>query len=177
MDIETKLKYLEWQPSYNHTRPYRIAQFGRKRKNQDENKPHNLVFREGDAAETIRDIRGINEGEKHHGFTLETNGFVYRRYPPLLFANPKDFETPEHIQNVFLPNCEAILKNEIEEVDQVFIFDWKVGVSEGAWKSKFDLLLLSFYLLISTDKEKEKRKRAAKEKPEFIELRAPSTYR
>ncbi|CAI7565185.1 unnamed protein product [Penicillium glandicola] len=143
MDVETKLKYLQWQTSYTHMRPYRIAQFGRKRKN-NEQKLHNLVFQEGDAAETIRDIRGIIEAEENQSFSLETNGFVYRGYPPPLFKNPKDFSDPDHIQKVFLPECEAILRNEIEGVDQVFIFDWKV--SEGLLKW-LDLLRLTFYLL------------------------------
>lgn len=130
MDIETKLKYLQWQTSYTHTRPYRIAQFGRKRKNNGQKKPHNLVFQEGDAVETIRDIRGITEAEGNQSFTLEINGFVYSRYPPPLFTNPKDFGDPDHIQNIFLPECEAILRNEIDGVDRVFIFDWKVSL----WK-------------------------------------------
>ena len=127
MDIETKLRYLQWQDNYTHTRPYRIAQFGRKKKNNEQQKAHNLVFREGDVAETIKDIRGTTEAEGDLSFTLETNGFVYRRYPPPLFTNPKDFGHPDHIQNVFLPECEAIVRNEIEGVDRVLIFDWKVS--------------------------------------------------
>ncbi|CAG8081407.1 unnamed protein product [Penicillium nalgiovense] len=128
MDIETKLKYLQWQSSYSHTRPYRVAQFGRKRKNNEQEKPHNLVFQDGDVAETIRDIRGSTAAGDNQSFTLETNGFVYGRYPSLLFTNPKDFGEPDHIQNVFLPECEAILRNEIEGVERVFIFDWKVSI-------------------------------------------------
>ncbi|CAG8316607.1 unnamed protein product [Penicillium nalgiovense] len=128
MDIKTKLKYLQWQSSYSHTRPYRVAQFGRKRKNNEQKKPHNLVFQDGDVAETIRDIRESTAAEDNQRFTLETNGFVYGRYPAPLFTNPKDFGEPDHIQNVFLPECEAILRNEIEGVERVFIFDWKVSI-------------------------------------------------
>jgi hypothetical protein len=127
IDIQTKLKYLQWQSSYTGTRPYRIAQFGRKRKHDDENKPHNLIFQEGDVAETIRDIRGTTHGEGNHEFSLETNGFVYREYPAPLFTNAKDFGDPDHIQKVFLPDCERILKTEIEGVDRIIIFDWKVS--------------------------------------------------
>jgi hypothetical protein len=32
-------------------------------------------------------------------------------------------------KKIFLPECEAILRNEIEGVDRVFIFDWKVSNS------------------------------------------------
>jgi hypothetical protein len=121
-DIKTKLTYLHWQPTYTQTRPYRIAQFGRKKKNDEQ--AHNLVFRKGDFAETIHDIRGVNEDTK---YTLETNGFVYARHPPPIFTQPKDFLDPDQVRNVFLPECEAILRKEIEGVERIFIFDWKVG--------------------------------------------------
>ncbi|CAI7587580.1 unnamed protein product [Penicillium discolor] len=152
MDIETKLKYLQWQTNYTHTKPYRVAQFGRKRKNNGQKKPHNLVFREGDAVETIRDIRGTTEAEGNQRFTLEINGFVYSRYPPPLFTNPKDFGAPDHIQNIFLPECEAILRNEIEGVDQVFIFDWKIRKKKSAKEQrKRNDNLLSFARQVHVD--------------------------
>jgi hypothetical protein len=123
-DIETKLTYLQWQNSYTKVRPYRIAQFGRKKSKNEQPKPHNLVFHKGEDIETIRDVRGIDDDQK---FSLEANGFVYRRYPPPWSITPKDYYDPEQIRNVFLPECEAILRNEIEGVDRVFIFDWKVN--------------------------------------------------
>lgn len=120
-DIQTKLTYLHWQTSYTQTRPYRIAQFGRNKKNDEQT--HNLVFHRGDSAETIKDIRGINKDTK---LTLETNGFVYAKHPPPIFTQSQDFLDPEQVRNVFLPECEAILRHEIEGVDRIFIFDWKV---------------------------------------------------
>lgn len=120
-DIQTKLTYLHWQNSYTETRPYRIAQFGRKKKNDEQT--HNLVFHKGDSAEIIKDIRGVSDITK---FTLETNGFVYAKHPPPIFTQPKDFLDPEQVRNVFLPECEEILRQEIEGVDRIFIFDWKV---------------------------------------------------
>lgn len=122
MDVETKLTYLQWQPEYSSSRPYRIAQFGRKRTNNQQPKPHNLVFHKPDRTETIKDIRGCTGKE----FTLETNGFVYARYPPPVFTEPKEFASTEQVQSVFLPECEEILRKEIPNIDQVFIFDCKV---------------------------------------------------
>ncbi|KAJ5659282.1 hypothetical protein N7507_005733 [Penicillium longicatenatum] len=126
-DIKTKLTYLHWQPTYTQTRPYRIAQFGSKKKNDEQ--AHNLVFRKGEFAETIHDIRGVNEDTK---YTLETNGFVYARHPPPIFTQPKDFLDPDQVRNVFLPECEAILRKEIEGVERVFIFDWKIRKKKSA---------------------------------------------
>lgn len=123
MDIETKLKYLQWQDDYTHTRPYRVAQFGSNKKSSESPKKHNLVFKDGDCAEIIRDIRAREKSM----FTLETTGFVYSRCPPPLFTSAKDFCHPDHIKDLFLPQCEEILRKEIEEVEQVFVFDWKVS--------------------------------------------------
>ncbi|KAJ5771986.1 hypothetical protein N7520_002515 [Penicillium odoratum] len=124
-DIETKLTYLEWQTSYTQTRPYRIAKFGRRNNGL---KPHNLVFRKGDSPELIKDIRDI----KDKSFALDTNGFVYARHPPPKFTQPSDFLDPEQVRNIFLPECEAILRKEIEGVDRVFIFDWKIRKKKSA---------------------------------------------
>jgi hypothetical protein len=121
-DVKVKMTYLQWQSIYNDTRPYRVAQFGRKKRNAQ--KPaHNLIFHKGDSEELIRDIRGTNE--KGGEFSLETNGFVYRKYPSSAMV-PSDFWSAEQVEKVFLPECEAIIRNEIKGVDQVYIFDWKV---------------------------------------------------
>ncbi|KAJ5633082.1 hypothetical protein N7490_009421 [Penicillium lividum] len=125
-DIETKLTYLEWQTSYTQTRPYRIAKFGRRR---NDPKLHNLVFRKGDSAELIKDVRDIKNDQP---FALDTNGFVYARHQPPIFTQPSDFLDPEQVRNIFLPECEAILRKEIEGVDRIFIFDWKIRKKKSA---------------------------------------------
>lgn len=124
-DVETRLTYLQWQPSYIHTRPYRIGQFvGRRRPNKQCEKTTNLVFCVADHAETIRDIRGLTEDPP---FNLDTNGFAYRKCPGPALTKAYDYSDPKKIENIFLPECEAILKSEVEGADEVMIFDWKVG--------------------------------------------------
>ncbi|GFF83376.1 hypothetical protein IFM60648_06675 [Aspergillus lentulus] len=121
-DVKVKLRYLQWQSIYNDTRPYRIAQFGRKKRNAQ--KPaHNLIFHKGDSEELIRDIR-TTKG-KGREFSLEMNGFVYCKCPSSAMG-PSDFWNAEQVEKVFLPECEAIIRNEIKGVDQVYIFDWKL---------------------------------------------------
>ncbi|KAJ5714478.1 uncharacterized protein N7483_011659 [Penicillium malachiteum] len=127
MDIQTKLTYLQWQQEYSQTRPYRISQFGRKRAASQQSKPHNLVFHKPETTEIIHDIRGYKEGRNE--FTLEANGFTYCKHPPPVFTEPKDFSVPKQVQAVFLPECEAILRNEIENVEKVLIFDCKTPFS------------------------------------------------
>jgi hypothetical protein len=140
-DAQTQLTYLEWQPSYTHTRPYRISTYvGRQRKgknkanhqpgegegNGDNEKPPNtnLVFRKSEHAETIRDIRGCSAEQ----FTLDTNGFAYIRCPPPALTRAWEYSDPKKIEDVFLPECEAILRREVEGVDEVVVFDWKVSM-------------------------------------------------
>ncbi|KAJ5934803.1 hypothetical protein N7466_004350 [Penicillium verhagenii] len=126
MDIQTNLTYLQWQTSYTQNRPYRIAQFGRRKK---DDKTHNLVFCKADSPELIRDIRGVEADET---FTLEKNGLVYARHPPPRFTQPRDFLDPDQVRNIFFPECEAILRNEIEGVGRIFIFDWKIRKKKSA---------------------------------------------
>ncbi|KAJ0421292.1 hypothetical protein BJY00DRAFT_300947 [Aspergillus carlsbadensis] len=148
-DAHTKLTYLEWQPSYTHTRPYRISEYvGRRRKGKnkpkepsgegegdDEGKSNNdkppntnLVFRKSEHAETIHDIRGCSLDQ----FTHDTNGFAYIRCPPPALTRAWEYADPRKIEDVFLPECEAILRREVEGADEVVIFDWKIRKRKSA---------------------------------------------
>lgn len=124
-DVEARLTYLQWQPSYAHTRPYKIGQFtGRRRPGQRREKTTNLVFCAAELTETIKDVRGFSGDSP---FTLDINGFTYKRCPRPALKKPYEYSDPEKIENIFLPECEAILKREIEGAEEVLIFDWKVG--------------------------------------------------
>ncbi|KAL4784377.1 hypothetical protein BJX76DRAFT_347853 [Aspergillus varians] len=125
-DVEARLTYLQWQPSYMHTRPYRIGQFvGRRRPNKQRDKATNLVFCVADHAETIKDVRGLTENE--HPFNLDTNGFAYIRCTRPALTKSYEYSDPRKVENIFLPECKAILKREVEGADEIMIFDWKVG--------------------------------------------------
>jgi hypothetical protein len=122
-DIEARLTYLQWQPSYAYTRPYKIGQFARRRMpGKQREKTTNLVFCAAEQTETIRDIRALEPL-----FNLDTNGFAYKRCHGPALTKPYDYSDEEKIKSIFLPECEAILKNEIEAADDILIFDWKVG--------------------------------------------------
>lgn len=126
-DVQAKLTYLQWQPSYTHTRPYRIGQFvGRRnpRKEKHREKTTNLVFKAAEHAETIRDTRGLTD---EPAFTLDANGFVYIKCPPPALANAYDYSDPGKIENIFLPECKDILRRHVEGAVEVIIFDWKVS--------------------------------------------------
>ncbi|PYH43905.1 uncharacterized protein BP01DRAFT_322230 [Aspergillus saccharolyticus JOP 1030-1] len=130
-DVEAKLTYLEWQPSYTHTRPYRIGRItGRRRpKWQRDDQTTNLVFREADQTEIIRDVRELADNPP---FSLEITGFAYIRCPTPTLTRAHEYSDPNNIQNVFLPECEAILRGAVEGAETVMIFDWKIRKRKSA---------------------------------------------
>lgn len=155
-DVQAKLTYLQWQPSYTHTRPYRIGQFvGRRnsRKEKHREKTTNLVFCAAEHAETIKDIRGLTDGP---AFTLDTNGFVYIKCPPPALAKAYDYSDREKIENIFLPECEDILRRHVEGADEVIIFDWKVGQQ---YRKQLTVSMLNFHCQIRKRKSAKERRR------------------
>lgn len=87
--IEARLTYLQWQPSYAITRPYRIGQFtGRRRPGKQREKTTNLVFCAAEQMEIIRDIRNWTGDPP---FNLDTNGFAYKRYGSPALTKPHDY--------------------------------------------------------------------------------------
>ena len=173
-DVQAKLTYLQWQPSYTHTRPYRIGQFvGRRnpRKEKQREKTTNLVFKAAKHAETIRDIRGLTDGP---AFTLDANGFVYIKCPPPALANAYDYSDPGKIENIFLPECENILRRHVEGADEVMIFDWKVGYCINNTVDNCVYIYAEFPL---PDQKEKERKRATEKKPESTGVRPAGPHR
>lgn len=155
-DVQAKLTYLQWQPSYAHTRPYRIGQFvGRRnpRKEKQREKTTNLVFCAAEHAETIRDIRGLTDGP---AFTLDCNGFVYIKCSPPALAKAYDYSDREKIENIFLPECEDILRRHVDGADEVIIFDWKVGQQ---YRRQLTVSMLNFHCQIRKRKSAKERRR------------------
>ena len=115
MDEEANLLYLDWQDLYNTEKPFQIFSVV-----PDSNLPYqrttNLVFKEG-SAEIIRDVRGTESQ-----FTLDKHAFAFRECPTKL----QNFGSAEDVENIYLPEVEALLKRELEGLDQVYFFDWRV---------------------------------------------------
>ncbi|KAL4969859.1 uncharacterized protein BDV14DRAFT_163767 [Aspergillus stella-maris] len=131
-DVQARLTYLEWQPEYKATRPYKISQYvgRRKRKKQagGSEKTTNLVFREAEP-ETIKDVRGLTGDPP---FCLDRNGFAYVPCPPPALTKAWEYSDPWRIQKIYLPECEDILKSQVEGADEVMIFDWKIRKQKSA---------------------------------------------
>ncbi|KAL4929530.1 uncharacterized protein BDV17DRAFT_261116 [Aspergillus undulatus] len=141
-DVSTRLTYLQWQPSYTQTRPYRIVQPGGRRRKPNKNRENttNLVFRVAEHAETIIDIRQLapDPSPDHPDplpllkFNLDTNGFAYRRCPRPALTKAYEYSDPENVGKIFLPECVDILRNEVEGAEEVMVFDWKIRKRKSA---------------------------------------------
>ena len=115
-DEEAKLLYLDWQDLYNTEKPFQIFS-----SLPDHALPNartsNLVFKEGDT-EVIYDARGMESA-----FRLDKHGFAFRCHRTQM----KNFEDAEAMESLYLPELEALIRSEVESVDQVYFFDWRAG--------------------------------------------------
>ena len=123
-DEEASFLYLDWQELYNTEKPFQI--FSAIPEHAIDQRATNLVFKAG-PPEHINDIRG-NEAS----FSLDVHGFAVRKHVTSL----QNFENVSEIESVYLREIEELLKSEVEDVDQVFLFDWRVGYITNTVHSK-----------------------------------------
>lgn len=111
--IKISLKFLKWQDLYEIEKPFQI--FIDIPKDAEDQRDTNLVF------ETIEinalDVRGCLQD-----LSIDIHGFMYRTRPTAF----TDFTNKTAVEAIYLPEVEKILKQELDNVDRVFFFDWRV---------------------------------------------------
>ncbi|KAE9378879.1 hypothetical protein N431DRAFT_460204 [Stipitochalara longipes BDJ] len=107
------LKFLDWQEQYETEKPFQI--FINIPDEAEDKRTSNLVFE--DISIAIQDVRG-----KEENFTLDSNGFQFVRHHSSLDC----FQSKHSIEDIYLPEVDALLRKEIEGVDKVFFFDWRL---------------------------------------------------
>lgn len=113
-DVNVQLHYLQDLPLYKHTKPLQITP------NFADKEHLTNVQLEPGQPETIRDVRGI-----HHGFSLDDNGFKYVK-APTAFA---DWSSQPKIAQDYLPELEALLRREVDNVDEILFYDARIRQS------------------------------------------------
>ena len=116
MDEITKIFFLQWQQIYENEKPYQDFMSGQEE--DPEFRDRDLVFAESPPL-TVHDLRG-----KEAEFTLDQNGFAVPQHRSAM----KAFDTIEEFQNVYLPEMEKLIHDEVDGVDRIFIFDWRVSM-------------------------------------------------
>ena len=115
LNEQAALNYLHWQDVYAKEKPFQLFSVIPSSGLAGE-RTTNLVFKEGQV-EFIRDVRG-----EESSYSLNDQDFAFRVYPTCL----QDFKVRENIENVYLSEMEDLLKREVESVDKVYFFDWRV---------------------------------------------------
>jgi hypothetical protein len=114
--ITAELNFLQWQELYEKERPFQI--FIPIPDGAQDKRDSNLVFRP-----VQLDIANV------HNFldklTLDGNGFIFRKH----YTDIVDFSDRAMVEKIYLPQMEALLARELEGVDRVFFFDWRVKLT------------------------------------------------
>ena len=113
-ELDVTLKFLDFQELYTKEKPFQI--FIDIPKDAVDQRSSNLVFK--DVQVPLKDVRTMPDH-----FSLDGNGFIYRKHKTNI-SNLADRET---VEMTYLPEVESILREEMEGVDRVFFFDWRVS--------------------------------------------------
>jgi hypothetical protein len=108
------IQFLKWQPLYESEKPFQL--FLDIPPEAPDERRTNLVFETRTVP--IRNIRG-----EESRFSLDNNGFVYRK-----FEGFKNLDSKDEVLNEYLPAVQRLLEREVEGAHKVLIFDWRVSV-------------------------------------------------
>lgn len=111
-----KFHYLQWQKLYTTEKPFQILID--LPKNAADKRTTNLVFSEG-PEECIEDVR-----QEMDGYKLDTYGFMYKQSPTSLGMH--QFTQKREIEDTYLPECEQVLRDVMDGVDEVHFYNWLV---------------------------------------------------
>ena len=115
-DIQVQLDYLADLPLYQTTKPLQyVPGF--------ENDYRSTVRLVPGPPETLHDIRGV----RPETFTLDDNGFKYVKAP----VEFHDWSSQDAVAKVYMPQMEALLREEVEGVDELVLFDARMRHGES----------------------------------------------
>ena len=112
-ELDITLKFLQWQTLYEVEKPFQI--FINIPKDAEDPRDTNLVF------ETV-DLKAEDVRTLPMELSLDANGFVYRKN----VTEVTDFTDKYVVERDYLPEIETLLRNELDGIDRVFFFDWRV---------------------------------------------------
>lgn len=112
-DAVSKIKYIKDLELYKREKPFQILIDIPK--DAPDQRYTNLDYE--DREEKFHDVRG-----KEQMYSLDDHGFAYRHHD---FAFD-EYENRAAVEANYLPKIEHFIKKEIQDVDKVFFFDWRV---------------------------------------------------
>ncbi|KAK4968675.1 hypothetical protein LTR66_011816 [Elasticomyces elasticus] len=113
-DVDVKLQYLASDPLYKKVKPLQVVPGY-----LDCDGKSNVYLQPGET-ETIHDIRG-----KEDEFSLDKNGFRYVKSK----TNFEEWNSQPKIGEVYLPEMEDLLRDQLEGCDEIMFFDARLRQS------------------------------------------------
>src|SRR4051794_5288365 len=113
LGMNVSLEFLQWQSLYEVERPFQI--FINIPPNAEDQRSDNLVFHR--VPVRLNDVR-LNPNKPN----IDECGFKYVRHE----SEFKDFRDRELVTSEYLPECEALLRAQLGDVDEIHFFDWRV---------------------------------------------------
>ena len=115
--ITTDINYAKWLDIYKEEKPYLVL-YDIPEDHEDQ-RTTNIEF------ETVKkDVHDIRDSDTE--FTLDQHGFTFKNACTTL----RSFSDRRIVDEVYLPETEKLLREEVEGVDQVFFFDWRVSLAQ-----------------------------------------------
>jgi hypothetical protein len=119
-DFVTRFKYVLWDDLFLKEKPFEITipiPPG-----APDQRRTNLTFEYADE-EIVHDI-----GEPSSDYKLDVHGFTYLKHQSQLRAD--QFDDAEKINQIYIPECEELLKRYVDDVDQVYVYNWRLRKTE-----------------------------------------------
>ncbi|PGH01872.1 hypothetical protein AJ79_07809 [Helicocarpus griseus UAMH5409] len=114
-DEKVRLNYFQWKPEFDKVKPYELLV------NVPDNFPtRNFTFNPGEV-EIIHDMRG-----KEASFSLDRHGLCVRNDPLAITILDK-----QTVENQYLPGVDKLIRRVLEDVAEVFFFDWRLRTSDS----------------------------------------------
>ncbi|KAH8742192.1 hypothetical protein F5882DRAFT_165356 [Hyaloscypha sp. PMI_1271] len=114
-DVTATFGFLEWQELYTRVKPYEL--FVDIPEGVEGLEMTNCIFTQKEVH--VKDLRG-SEAD----LSLNDQGFIYIKHRTCL--TNEDLQSRERVEQIYYPQMEALLRKEVEEVDQVHFFDWRI---------------------------------------------------
>ena len=117
-DTVSSIKYIKDIELYKKEKPFQILIDIPK--HAPDQRHTNVVYEERE--EIFNDVRG-----KEQEYSLDDHGFTYRHYD---FAFD-EYQDRAAVEAKYLPKLEEFIKREVQDVDKVFFFDWRVCIYQS----------------------------------------------
>jgi len=112
-EISPTLKFLQWQALYEVEKPFQI--FINIPPHVKDQRTTNLVYE--DVQVNVKDVRDLSTS-----LDLNEQGFEYLKHR----TEVRNFEQRTVVEEQYLPEIEELIRSNVEDVDRVHFFDWRV---------------------------------------------------